>query len=326
VLRRSAVSLIAVLAVLAVPASAGAKTNVSVGIGDQNVKMFSDPLWQALHLKKTRYFAEWNTVDQPTELAKVITFVQAAKARHVKVLLHISVDDINVHKKLPSVSQYRKKVKALIAILKPLGVKDWGVWNEANHKSQPTDKNPKRAAKFFLTMRSICTGCTIVALDVLDQKGVETYINKWFKALGKKNRTKVKVIGIHNYSEVNRKLGEGNRKKGEGVKVYPGTKRIIAAAREHNRSTKFWYTETGGLVKLEGKDFPCNVGRAANRVKYMFTLAKRYKKFIRRLYTFNWSPTPDCNVARFDAGLINPDGTPRPGYPVFVSQLKNFKK
>ena len=62
--------------------------------------------------------------------------------------MHISTDDINSQprKPLPSNSAYKSKVGALVARYRPMGVKDWGVWNEANHKSQPTAKNPKRAA------------------------------------------------------------------------------------------------------------------------------------------------------------------------------------
>jgi hypothetical protein len=320
VLRRSVVPLFAALAVLAVPASAQAKTNIAVGIGDQSPGMFGNPLYEALNLKRTRYFIEWNAVDQPAELAKAVDFVKKARASGVKVLMHISTDDINhqPRRPLPSTTQYAKKVKALYNLFRPLDVTDWGVWNEANHKSQPTQKNPRRAAQYFLKMRSFCKGCTIVALDVLDQAGVEKYIDRWFKALGRKNRAKAKIIGIHNYSEVNRKLTKGTHK-------YPGSERIIAAGRRHYRSVKFWYTETGGLVKLAG-GFPCNPHRAADRIKYMFKVAKKNKRFIKRLYTFNWTPTTDCPVARFDAGLINPDGTRREGYGVFVSQLKNFTK
>jgi hypothetical protein len=321
VLRRSLVPLLAALAVLAVPASAPAATNIAVGIGDQSPVMFGNPLYESLALKKTRYFIEWNAIKQPTELAKAYNFVNAAKASGVRVLMHVSTDDINSspRRKLPSVKAYAKDVKALYKLFKPLGVTDWGAWNEANHKSQPTQKNPKRAAQFFLKLRGFCKGCNVVALDVLDQTGVESYINRWFKGLGKKNRTKAKIIGIHNYSEVNRKLTKGTKK-------FPGTKRIIDTARENYRSTKFWYTETGGLVKL-AEAFPCDPTRAADRIAYMFKLAKKYKKFIKRLYSFNWTPTPDCTTsARFDAGLINPDGSPRPGYTVFKSKLAGFKK
>ena len=60
--------------------------------------------------------------------------------------------------------------------------------NEANHDSQPTWNNPRRAAQFFLAFRSMCRGCKIVALDVLDQRGVDRYINRFFAALGSRKR------------------------------------------------------------------------------------------------------------------------------------------
>ena len=58
----------------------------------------------------------------------------------------------------------------------------------------------------------------------------------------------------------------------------------------------------------------------------MFTLAKRFRKYIKRLYVYNWQGT-DCSAGvRFDAGLVRADGTPRPGYNTFVRKLRSFKK
>ena len=73
---------------------------------------------------------------------------------------------------LPSAATYRREVGRLVRTLRPLGVREWGVWNEANHPSQPTWRHPERAAAYFTAMRSICRGCTIVALDVLDLSDV----------------------------------------------------------------------------------------------------------------------------------------------------------
>jgi hypothetical protein len=58
----------------------------------------------------------------------------------------------------------------------------------------------------------------------------------------------------------------------------------------------------------------------------MFTLTKRFDSYIDRLYSYNWTPTTECASARFDAGLVNPDGTPRPAFAVFKKNLKNFKR
>jgi len=303
---------------LAVPAVAPAKVNVLVGVGDQNPSMFSNASYQQLKLKRTRYFIEWNAIRDPAELAKADAFVKAARASKIKVLLHISSDDLRPGKaRLPSVARYKTAVRALVARYRPMGVTDWGVWNEANHKTQPTFKSPKRAAQFYKAFRTFsCSGCKIVALDVLDQAGVERYIKRWLSAAGSAGR-QAKVIGIHNYSEV-------NRKKTKGTSKFPGTKRIIDAVRKKNKRARYWYTETGALVKFES--FKCDEKgtRPVNRLKFMFALAKKFDRYVERLYSYNWTGA-DC-LNRFDAGLTKADGSTRPGYLTFRSNLKNFKK
>ena len=124
--RRLLPSLLVAGLLLMVPASATAKTNVAVGIGDQSPKMFTEANWKALNLKKTRFFVEWNTIDQAGELAKADAFVDAARAARVSVLMHISTDDINStpRRPLPSNSAYKSKVGALVARYRPQGVKD----------------------------------------------------------------------------------------------------------------------------------------------------------------------------------------------------------
>ncbi len=320
-MRRLSVLPLLLLALLAVPASASA-VNIRVGIGDQSPAMFANPNYKALNLKITRYFIEWNAIDDPAELKKADAFVAAARASGVSTLMHISVADIkSATPKLPSVRAYRQKVGALIKRYKAVGVKDWGAWNEANHKTQPTSKSPAAAAKFYIQMRKLCTGCTIVALDVLDQRGVESYIKRFFKAAGKSESARVRVVGIHNYSEVNRRIGL----KAKYSNRYPGTLRIIKAVQKSNKKAKFWYTETGGLTK-QGNAFPCSDSRAANRTQYMFTLAKRYKKYIQRLYTYNWTPSAVCEESDFDGGLVNVDGTLRPAYAIIKRNLASFRR
>ncbi|MDP2712064.1 MAG: hypothetical protein Q8O56_12675 [Solirubrobacteraceae bacterium] len=321
--RRLLITLLVATGLLVLPATAAARVNVAVGIGDQSPQMFADPNWKALKLTKARYFVEWNAIDKPDKLARVDQYVMAARAAKVKVLMHISVDDINSkpRRPLPSVRQYRSKVGALVARYRPAGVTEWGVWNEANHSSQPTQKNAKRAAEFYRSFRTIrCSGCKIVALDVLDQAGVEGYIQRWFKAAGTVGRNSNIVFGIHNYSEVNRRLG-AKRKRTESFKKYPGTPRIIRAVRRQNKKAKFWYTETGGLARFGS--FGCNRTRQANRTTYMFTLAKRHRKDVNRLYSYNWYGT---NCVSFDAGLVERNGAARAAYRTFRNQMRNFRR
>jgi hypothetical protein len=54
----------------------------------------------------------------------------------------------------------------------------------------------------------------------------------------------------------------------------------------------------------------------------MFSLTRRYRRDIDRLYSYNWTGAP--RGARFDAGLTRADGSLRPGYTVFRSELRRF--
>ena len=331
--RKTTSLLLALLvALIALPATASAKTKVAVGIGDQNANVFDQANFKKLKVKKARYFIRWNSIDNPGELALADAFVNAAKRNKVRVLMHISTDILTRASegkakglpiaKLPSVAQYKAKIRPLI---KRYGGKsiDWGVWNEVNHDSQPTWNNAKRAAQFFVAFRSMCKGCKIVGLDILDQRGVEGYIKRFFKALKPSQRRLVTTVGLHNYSDTNRYRQKG-RKKG-GI-----TAAMIKAVKRYNKRAKFWLTETGGLASF-GSNFPCNsrgvsiskaLKRQANAISDMFTLAKRFDRDIERLYSFNYWGT-DC-TNRFDAGIVKADGSPRPAYRVFLKRARSF--
>jgi hypothetical protein len=289
--------------------ASAARTQIAVGLGDQTPAMFDAPAYKALKLKKTRYFIPWNARRDAGELARADAFVAAANRSHVRVLLHISSDTLVRRKaKLPSVAAYKRDVGFLVRRYKQQGVKEWGVWNEANHDSQPTYRSPKRAGEFFGAMRSLCSGCTIVALDVLDQNGAKSYIQRFYRGLSSTLRRRATIVGIHNYSDTNR-----NRST--------GTRSIIATAKGFNRQTKFWFTETGGVVEFGGS-FKCSESRAARQTRYMFTLARNFRSDVKRLYAYNWHGT-NCST-RFDAGLVRKNGTPRPSYAVFKSKLSSF--
>jgi hypothetical protein len=116
-------------------------------------------------------------------------------------------------------------------------------------------------------------------------------------------------VGIHNYGDVNRQRTTFTRS-------------IIRQSHKYNRSTRFWFTETGGIVNF-GRSFPCSTSRAASRLRNMFRLARTYHSSgVDRAYIYNWSG-PGCN-ARFDAGLTGPGGSTRAGYTVVRQQLPNF--
>ena len=294
----------------ALPAEATAKIGVRVGIGDQSASMFSHPDFQRLKVKRVRYFIPWNAIRQPHEMQRATDYLTAAKAARTSVLMHLSTDDFTRKKaKLPSKRVYRRDVTRLVRHFRKLGVREWGARNEANHDSQATWRSPARAAWEFKVVRGACKRCTVVGLDVLDQRGVARYITRFYRALGSRTwRRRASVVGIHNYSDINRRRTTG-------------TQTIMRTVRRFNRRATFWLTETGGVVAL-GTSWKYSPKRAAARLGYLFRVTKRFRRSIKRLYIYNWTGAP--RGARFDAGLVNPDGSRRPGYAVVRRNMKRF--
>jgi hypothetical protein len=292
--------------------AAEARVNVAIGLGDQSPAMFASPLFKPLKVKRVRYFIRWDAIEHPHALDAADAYVAAARAAHARVLMHITTNDYRKRRaKLPSVQRYRRAGGALIRRYRPLGVREWGVWNEANHPSEPTWKNPRRAAQFFHTMRTLCRGCTIVALDLLDTTSSPRYIDRFYRALGRRDRAAARIVGIHAYAETNRH-------------VAGRTETIIRSVRAHNRRATFWLTETGGIVRLLD-DWRCSTTRAATALRAMFRLAARHRRDIRRVYAYSFfGEQPGCTLR--DYGLVTWNGKERKGYRVFRRYASGFAR
>lgn len=298
---------------LALPAAASAKVRVAVGLGDQSYKMFDQSPYKALGIKRVRYFIKWDAAKDPYQLKLADIFVDRAQKAGATVFMTPSSNDLRLRRaKLPSVRTYKRYVGRLVRRYRARGVREWGAWNEANHPSQPTYRNAARAAQYFKAIYGLCRGCTIVGLDVLDQPGVDGYVARFYRALSGTWRRRAKLVGIHNYADVNRRRTSG-------------TSTIINAVRRRGRNprAKFWLTETGGLVEF-GRGFPCNQRRAANRIGYMFSLARRYDRYVDRMYAYAYWGN-NCRE-RFDAGLVNQNGSIRPGYRAFKKGARSFTR
>ena len=313
-------AIVVIGALLAAP-FANARSTIRVGVADQSPAMFSAPQYQALKMKRTRYFVPANVMSNPAELAKATNFVNAARAAGVSTLLHVSTSDLRAKRgPLVSTANYKTRIGKIVVYFRRLGVRDFGAWNEVNHKTQETWNHVGHAASYFKSMwtavHTRCPTCGIVGLDVLDQAGVDKYMASFYGRLSATWRKRLKVVGIHNYSDVNRSRTTG-------------TAKIIRTARKFNRATKFWFTETGALAAF-GRSFPYSLSRQASRIKNMFTYASRYRSLgVERVYSYNWFGAESTNCAtncKFDAGLVNPNGTTRPVYAVFKAKLANFSR
>ena len=300
---------------------AAARSSIRVGLADQSPAMFDSPAFKELKIRRTRYFVASDVMQDPDERAKARAFVQAARRNGVLTLLHISTADLRSKRgKVVSASQYRRNAGRIVAYFRRLGVRDFGAWNEVNHKSQETWNRVGNAVSYFKSMYSAvrrrCKTCAVVGLDLLDQRGSDRYIRSFYARLSPTWRSRLKVVGIHNYSDVNRSRSTG-------------TAKIIKTVRRYNSRTKFWFTETGAIASFGGA-FPYDESRQARVMKNMFIYANRYRKVgVQRVYPYNWfgiENGPCGTTCRFDAGLVDPDGSPRPVHDVFKTRISGFSR
>jgi hypothetical protein len=291
----------ALLVALAIPAGAQALT---VGISDQTPATFSDPLFAPMKFTVARYVVPYDVAtDTSGQKQRWETWLAAARAAHQKILVSFehSRKSHSAAGKLPSTTAYKK---ALTAFKKLWGtqVSDISPWNEVDKKfdasrgeGQPTWNKASVAAQYYGIARKLFVGKHIVALDILDQNNVNaalSYIKKFKAALKKYKIPAPKIWGFHPYSDINRFSSSR-------------TKAMLKAT----GSGDVWLTEASGIVKF-GSGFPYDVNRAAKADKCMFTIAKSSSR-IKRLYFFGWP-----SGGTFDSGVLNPDGSLRPGYAI----------
>jgi hypothetical protein len=295
------------LVVLAAPATAHAK--YSVGIGEQSANVFSNAAWKSAGLKRIRYMLPWDWQSHGFQVAETTNWMNRAHAAGQDVLVTFTAPRgcyVNGRYatrrkacKAPSVAAYRAAFRAFDALFP--WVQTYSAWNEINHVSQPTVRNPKRAAQYYNTLASDCRKrqCRVMAADLLDTSNMLPYLRKMKRFL----KGSPKLWGLHNYQDVNR-----------------FTKADTLAMLRNTRG-EVWLTETGGMLAF-GRHFKRSTKRQVRATKWMFKLADRYSRTggvakLKRLYVYSWFGIPAAPSNPFDAGLVNPDGSPRPAYAVF---------
>jgi hypothetical protein len=276
------------------------------GIGDEQSQMFSDPDWQRLHTKITRYIAPYDAAVRPYSLSQASAWIHAAEAQHQRVLVAFYHSEYTPLK-MPSVASYQRDVQRFIRLFPH--VRDYQAYNEANRGSIRgvlTSPSASLAAQYYTSLRHVCHGCTVVGLDVLDAQSISptlNYIAEFKHEVAHLHATMPSVWGLHNYSDTNRRSSSR-------------TRAVLAAV-----PGQVWLTETGGIVKFGGA-FPnlhgSGLRRAASSLSFMFSLAGSSSR-ITRLYIYDWSG--GTAATRFDAGLTDVHHVPRPGYVTVCRKL-----
>ena len=297
--------------------AAPASASYRVGIGEQNRQMFDAPAWQSLKLKQVRYLVPWDYADHVEQRNEVDHFMLRARAARQDVLVtftarrgcYLPSGRYSKAKvcRAPSASRYRNAFGMFDA--KFPWVKTYSAWNEINHKSQPTFKSPRTAAGYYNVLRAQARRgkFRVMAADMLDTSNMGRYLAS-FRRYAKGSP---KLWGLHNYGDVNRSRTTFTKAM---LRTVPG---------------EVWLTETGGIVKLL-PSFGHSESRAAARTKGMFRLAGRYdtrqrgmRSKITRLFVYSFYGAEPG--ARFDAGLVNPDGTPRKAFSVFAKNARTHR-
>ena len=268
----------------------------AIGISDNQPATFADPNFQVLRLRYARLVSPWNAIF--TEPERLDAWLQAARLEGIRPLIsfeHTRGQQCpGRHCKGPSKGQFTRAWRAFHA--KYPWVRDISPWNEVNSATQPTGKRPDLAATYYNIVRASCHGCTIVAADLLDASNIRRYVATFLA----KAKGKPRLWGLHNYTDTNRFRSRGTNALLQTVR---GT---------------VWLTETGGVVRFVTQKgvvaLPRSETRAKKAMAYMFKLAETNAKRIKRIYVYQWKVNNPFD--RFDAGVVRPDGKPRPSYDV----------
>jgi hypothetical protein len=274
------------------PSHPTARSDLVVGVGEQQAIMFGERRFRALGIEHARLVVSYDAARVRFEREIVDNWLH--EARRADAEPFITFGHSRVHpRRLPSATEFRDDFRAFRKRWPQVRV--FAPWNEINHASQPTSRSPARAAEYFNVVARECDGCTVLAGDVLDQPGMTRYVAEYRRHLDSSPR----IWGLHNYADANRFRESGLRA-------------LLRTVRGD-----IWLTETGGLVEF-GRSFPRSERRAARAVDFALGLAAKTPR-VKRVYLYNW--TGSKPGTRFDAGIVGPDGAPRRAYGVLQKAL-----
>jgi hypothetical protein len=298
--RPFAVLLLALTVALAVPGTAGAllpRQIFGIGnVGDAAVA-FSDPALKALRPRATRQTANWNVARTPGyERDRVDAWYSASLAAGLEPLLSFQGFK---QRRAPTVAAYQGAVRAALRRW-PL-ITEWQAWNEANHETQPaTYRHPERAARYALALERACPWCTVlpVTVQISDSTSTRAWIQRFLRVYGRTPR----IWALHGYSDANRR-------------TFVRLRRFL---RDFPRG-RVWITETGALAKFATR-VPYDLARQRRMTRYVFGAATRFHGRVDRLYWWQWRGAMRPRRVRWDSGLLDAHGRPRPAYRAALAE------
>lgn len=306
--------LLTALALMIAPATGSA---LVVGMGDQNPAVFTEPHFQALGSERARVIVAYDVALKRADKADLQRWVDAAEEADQEIVVAFNppagmqCPNLNGKKGCRPVSsaQYTKAFKAFrkawpqIRIIQP--------WNEVNNLTQPTVYRPDAVAVYYGIVRRNCRGCTILGADIQDLPNMVTYTRSLLAEFRKRKIPTPRVWGFHNYTDANRFVKDANSSLRKLLKLVPG---------------KVWLTETGGLYRFQPQNarqtFRPDLARQKRAMDVVLKTAIKYRSRIDRVYLYHWFGAWSGN--RWDSGVLDLTGQPRPVYDVLLKYKKYF--
>jgi hypothetical protein len=302
VIRRTAAVILPSLAVLLLTA-APAPAKLTIAISDQNPSMFGNRHFRALHIHHARIVVPWNVAQRHDYWPRYLrAWLRGARHRHVQphVAFNIASFDKRHRGKGPSPKRFLRAFKRFRHRYRSVRV--FTPWNEANHSFQPTFRKPKLAWRYYRVVRRHCRRCTVLAADLLDDSSMRNWMRRfkrYYRGRG--------PWGLHNYQDANKHRSYR----------HSATRRFARMVRG-----PIWITESGGIVGFKTIHrrvaYRYSVRRQLRAQRHLFRLLhhrgarSRYK----RVYIYNYygTWTRHRRTNRWDSGLLNLNGRPRPAY------------
>ena len=294
---------LAVLAAALAPAAHAAFK--AAGLSDQHPTSIVDArIGSQLRMTGVRLVMRWDAA--LVDPAPVDSWLAAARSRGLEPLVVFSrrpTDDCPGQPcVLPTVTEFTAAFRAFRQRWPWVTV--FATWNEANVRSQPPWRSPRRTTSFYNAIVAHCPACTVLGAEVLDSTDAPSYLRAMLPGMSRRPA----AWGVHNYEDINHFRTTG-------------TDAILSAV-----PGPIWLTEAGGLVRyVDGSGnitYPYNEQRAARATSFMFDYVDAHVDRVERLYYYGWRSVGAIDT--FDTALLRADGTTRPAYDVVVDRLNRL--
>jgi hypothetical protein len=300
-LRLASIAAFTVLALLACAPTAFAQ--MRLGLSDYEPATFSDPRVEELGIHLARDVVPWNVALKADGRERVTAWLNAVKhAYHIIPLITFQhADDSG---RAPTPGQF---LSAFLKFRKLFPwVKEFVPWDEANHTTQPTARNPTLAARYYNVLAAHCPGCEITAPDLLDS---DANFERWTQSFLRRAHPYPKIWTFNPYSSAS-----------------VDSPRLIEQFLALTKKGQVWFSEVGGVVwwRHQGHLIYHGSSYAARVARNIFKLAALSKR-ITRVYYYHWRtpglPGQVSKKVTWDAGLVDVHGAVRPALRVLASEL-----